>query len=284
MTKQTQVPEDQIIDLGRSVTLKNPLVYASGTFGLGDKLPDIYQHAGAFVSKTVTPEPRAGNPPPRIVETPSGIVNYVGLQNPGIDGYVEMLRGLSFPTVFLSSVYAVNIDDVTMMLEKLESVPGIEGYELNLSCPNVKTRSVLPSVDPKMVEDIVATAREATDKWICAKLPPYSCIEVASIAEDQGADAVCVSNTYPSIAFNPAGTKIMGGLSGPCIKPMTLYNVHQVSQRVSIPVVASGGVCNGRDVKEFLSVGATAVQLGSINFIEPQAVLRILEEWRQLDS
>jgi dihydroorotate dehydrogenase (NAD+) catalytic subunit len=273
-----------MIDLGRSLTVKNPLFMASGTFGLGDKLPDYYKVAGAFVAKTVTSELRAGNPPPRLVETPSGIINFVGLQNPGIDGYMKLISSLTFPTTFISSVHATSEDDVRLMIERIETIGDVAGYELNLSCPNVAHDSVLPSVDPKMVERIVKAARSMTDKWICAKLPPYTCIEVAPICEDHGADAVCVSNTFPAVAFNPQGKKIQGGLSGPAVKPMALYNVYQTAKKVKIPIIASGGARTGKCVQEFLDLGAKAVQIGSVNFVEPGAVSRILNEWEELQS
>lgn len=273
-----------MIDLGRSLTIKNPLLMASGTFGVGDKLPEYWEHAGAFVAKTVTPEMRPGNPPPRLVETPSGIINYVGLQNPGIDGYVELVSQLTFPTHFISSVYAVNESDVRQMIEKIEKIDGISGYELNLSCPNVAHAGVLPDIDHGMVARIVKLARSLTDKWICAKLPPYSCIEAGPVCEGEGADALCVSNTFPAIAFNPHGKKIQGGLSGPAVKPMALYNVFQTAKKVAIPVIASGGARSGKCVKEFLDLGATAVQIGSINFVEPGAIIRILNEWKELQA
>jgi dihydroorotate dehydrogenase (NAD+) catalytic subunit len=273
-----------MIDLGRSLTVKNPIFMASGTFGLGDKLPDYYKVAGAFVAKTVTPQARPGNPPPRLVETPSGIINYVGLQNPGIDGYIDLISSIEFPTSFISSVHAVNCDDVIMMIKRIEEIDRVAGYELNLSCPNVAHNSVLPSVDPSLVENIVKTARALTDKWICAKLPPYTCIEVASICQDHGADAVCVSNTFPAIAFTPHGHQLQGGLSGPAVKPMALYNVYQTAKKVTIPIIASGGARTGKCVQEFLSVGAKAVQIGSVNFVEPGAVSRILKEWKELES
>lgn len=265
------------VDLG-GLTLKNPLVMASGTFGLGDKLPEIYGRAGAFVCKTVTPKARAGNPPQRLVETPSGIVNFVGLQNPGIDELVDRLAALDFPTVFIASVHAVEVEDVAMMIGKLESVPAIAGYEVNLSCPNVAHKSVLPSLDLDQVAALVQAARQATSKWICAKLPPYSCIDAAPICEEAGAQALCISNTFPAIAYNPRGDRITGGLSGPAIKPMVLYNVFHCARKVTIPIIASGGVQRARDVKEYLDVGARAVQVGSVSFVFPDAVIRILEE------
>jgi len=271
------------IDLN-GLRIDNPLIVASGTFGHGDKHPELAAHAGAFVSKTVTLEPRRGNPPSRIVETPSGIVNYVGLQNPGIAAFATKLEGMSFPTTFIVSVNAVELESMVAMLDRLEGVSGIAGYELNLSCPNIKTRSVLPFVDIEVVAGLIRAARERTERWLCAKLPPYAGIQAGPVCEEAGANALCVSNTYPSVAYSPRGERIQGGLSGPAIKPMVLYNVHHTAKRVSIPVISSGGVCCGRDVEEMLQEGAKAVQIGSIQFIYPDAVERILGEWRGLKA
>ncbi len=270
-----------MIKLG-GLALINPLIVASGTFGLGDKYPERYRHAGAFICKTITPLPRAGNPPPRIVETPSGSVNYVGLENPGVDGFLNLIRRIRIPTVFIVSVYAESTADLARVLSKMETESRISGYELNLSCPNIRQRRVMPSVDPVFVRRMVKTARGLTRKWICAKLPPYTCIDAAQVCEDAGADAVTVSNTYPSIAFTPKGHRMQGGLAGPAVKPMALYYVYQTSLRVRIPIVASGGVTAGRDVEEFLGAGAKAVQVGSIQYVDPGALRRILQEWRAL--
>lgn len=271
------------VELGR-LSLRNPLMMASGTFGLGDRLPEIYRIAGAFVSKTVTPAPRAGNPPPRIVEVAAGLVNYVGLQNPGIDAFIAMIAELDIPTSLVVSVHATNVDDVELMLGKLEALEGVAGYELNLSCPNVKTQQLLPAIDDELVDTIVSRARAATERWLCAKLPPYSCIAAGPIAERAGADALCLCNTYPAMAFTPSGKRMSGGFAGPAIKPMTLYNVFHTAQRVDIPVIASGGIRTGKDVAEYLAVGAKAVQIGSASFVEPDAVRRILEEWEALSA
>lgn len=262
--------------------LKNPLMLASGTFGLGDKYPEHYGAAGALVAKTVTEKPRHGNPPPRLVETASGIINFVGLENQGIDRYVELVRDLKPATVFIASVFAEKPAELLRVMEKLEPLRAISGYELNLSCPNIKHRSVLPAVDGAWVKRMVKAARAATRRWLCCKLPPYSSIEMAEPVEQAGADAMCVCNTYPAIAFNPRGQRIQGGLSGPAIRPLTMYNVHHVASRVRIPVIASGGVRSGRDVADYLAVGAKAVQIGSINFVHPDAVKRILKEWQAL--
>src|SRR3989338_6393230 len=271
------------VRLGKLV-LKNPLISASGTFGLGDKHQSLYRHAGAFICKTITARPRPGHPPPRLVETPSGTVNFVGLENPGVDRFLESVRGVRFPTAFIASVYAERPAEMTALLEKMESSRKISGYELNLSCPNVRQRRVMPSVDLRFVRDMVRAARRSSRKWMCAKLPPYSCVEAAVVCEEHGADAVTVCNTYPAIAFTPGGLRLQGGLAGPAVKPMSLYNVFYTSDRVRIPVIASGGVRSGRDVQEFLSLGAKAVQVGSIQYVYPDAIRRILHEWRSLEK
>lgn len=272
------------VSLGPRLEITTPILVASGTYGVGDKWPEGYAEAGAFVAKTVTPEPRPGNAPPRIVETPSGIINRVGLQNPGIDGFIEKMRGKRFPAPFIASVHAVSAKEVAMMLERLFELDYIVGYELNLSCPNVAHSSVLPAVDFDLVTAILKQARSMTESWLCAKLPPYTCIEAAPACEAAGADALCVSNTYPAMAYNPRGERLQGGLSGPAVKPMTLYNVFQTAKRVAVPIIASGGICNGQDVAEMLDCGARAVQIGSINFVDPGAVSRITAEWRALSQ
>lgn len=269
------------VRLGK-LNIKNPLLVASGTFGLGNLLPEKYKHAGAFISKTITPKPRAGNPPPRIVETPSGIVNYVGLENPGVDAFLEMTKGISFPTVFIASLYAESPAELNALIGKMETERRIAGYELNLSCPNIRQRRVMPSLDSVFIRKMMRAARRSTKKWICAKLPPYSCIDVSPVCEDAGADALTLCNTYPAVAYSPSGVRIQGGLAGPAIKPMTLYNVFQTATRVRIPIIASGGICSGKDVVEFMDAGAAAVQVGSIQYVDPDAVRRILAEWQGL--
>jgi dihydroorotate dehydrogenase (NAD+) catalytic subunit len=271
------------VDLG-GLILDNPVMMASGTFGLGDRWPEHYAAAGAFVSKTVTRAPRVGNPPCRIVETPSGLVNSVGLQNPGIEAYVELVASLRPPTVFVSSVYAADPDDLCEMIERLEALDVVAGYELNFSCPNVKQRRVMPSLDEQLVDSLMRAARGCSDRWMCAKLPPYTCIDLGPLCEAGGANALCVSNTYPGIAFDPHGARLQGGLCGPAVKPMTAYNVHHTAARVEIPIIASGGVTTGSDVRDLLSVGARAVQLGSVNFVDPGAAARVLREWRALED
>lgn len=264
--------------------IKNPFIAASGTFGLGDRFPEYYGEAGAFVSKTVTLKSRSGNPPPRIVETPSGIVNSVGLENPGIDRFLDILKSLEFPTCFIASVNAVEGKEVRTLIEKLESEPRLSGYELNLSCPNIARKEVLPAVDLRRVGRIVAAVRTITKRWVCAKLPPYSCITAGPVCEENGCNALCVSNTYPSIAYTPNGKRVRGGLSGPAIKPMVLYNVSMTASRTNIPVIASGGVMTGRDAWEMMNEGATAVQIGTAQFVYPDAIVRIMKEWKEFEK
>jgi len=259
------------VDLN-GLTLDNPLIMASGTFGLGDKHRDIYSHAGAFISKTTTYEPREGNPPVRIVETPSGIVNRVGLENPGFQEFYQFLQQIEFPTTFIVSVDARDPERLEQMIAHIDRDDRIAGFEINLSCPNIEQNQVMPSFDEAILRDLLRSARSTTDRWICAKVPPYSSIEMGPICEEYEMDALCVSNTYPSVAFGPEDEPIQGGLSGPAVKPMTQYNVVHTEKRVSIPVIASGGINTVDDVFEYFRLGAEAVQLGSVNFVRPNAV------------
>ncbi|MEW5692883.1 MAG: HisA/HisF-related TIM barrel protein [Candidatus Hydrogenedentota bacterium] len=264
-----------MINLGK-LKLKNPLVIASGTFGLGDEYKEYYSLAGMFVSKTITLKPRKGNPAPRIIETASGIVNSVGLENPGVVKFLEIIAKTEFPTIFLVSLYAEDCKEMRTLINYLKNSKKISGYELNISCPNIKHKNILPFVNKNYIKKILKTLRENTDSFISVKLPPYLCLEYVSICEDYGADAVSITNTYPAmVSINEK--IIRGGLSGPCIKPLGLYNVYNVVLKTRLPVIASGGVTKAEDVIEYLRAGAKAVQIGSINFIYPDAVKRILK-------
>ena len=262
---------------------RNPVLSASGTYGHGLEMRHMSDPArlGGLVSKSVSLRPRAGNPAPRIRETEAGFLNSIGLENRGVEHYLEHVLpevAGADTNVVTNIVGEDSAEEYAELARILDEQPAVAALEVNLSCPNVAHKSVLPSLDHERVAALVSAARAATSKWICAKLPPYSCIDAAPICEEAGAQALCISNTFPAIAYTPGGDRITGGLSGPAIKPMVLYNVFHCARRVSIPIVASGGVQRARDVREFLDVGARAVQVGSVSFVFPDAVIRILDE------
>lgn len=268
------------VDLGR-IVLKNPLIIASGTGSFGknsDNFAIDYSEAGAFITKTITLLPREGNPPPRILEVSSGILNYVGLENPGLEGFIDILNNIEISTTYLVSIAAKNDDELLKIITALEKYNIIQGYELNLSCPNVQHSTVMPYLDENYVKNIVKSMRKLTNKFFSVKLPPYTGIKYSTISEEEGADALTVSNTYPGISFYIDDKFVSGGISGPAIKPMMLYNVYQITKIVNIPVIASGGLQNASDVNQALKIGASAVQLGSINMIYPNAVSKIINE------
>ncbi|HOK41152.1 MAG TPA: nitronate monooxygenase [bacterium] len=265
----------------RNTKFKNPIFIASGTGGFGDSSLEIdYSLAGAFITKTITYYPRAGNPPPRILEVIGGLLNFVGLENPGFFKFIEILKSgkIKVNTNYIVSISAANKKELKEMIEGLEQFDFICGYEINLSCPNVKHKTIMPFLNKNYIKEIVKNARKLTKKFFSMKLPPYTGIEYAPLCEEYGADAVTLNNTYPGVVYYEDKKFISGGISGPVIKPMMLYNIFQTAKLIKIPIIASGGIQNYKDVEEALNTGAKAVQIGSINFIYPDAIKRILNK------
>jgi dihydroorotate dehydrogenase (NAD+) catalytic subunit len=276
----------QAVRIGR-VTFQNPILLASGTFGFGREFPDVVRRLGGIVSKGITRRPRAGNPPPRIWEVPHGIINSVGLENPGVDEFVRtVLPVMRFrPAQVLVNVAGDTAEEYAEIIRRIDSGL-VAGFELNVSCPNVRAGGVAFGRDPKLVARIVKAARRATPRLLVTKLTAnfIDPMLTARAAEDAGSDAVSLINTVMAQAFDAQGQPALGGgtggLSGPAIKPFALYCIQRVVQAVRIPVIGGGGITSGRDVREFLSAGARLIQIGSINLVDPYAGIRILEEFR----
>ena len=270
------------------VRLKNPLIAASGTYGFGEEYGAFYDVGilGGISSKGLTPLPREGNPPARVAEAPSGMMNAVGLQNPGIDHFVEHIlpRMKKLGTVVIANVAGSSVEDYALMTEKLAGTD-VDMIEMNISCPNVKEGGVAFGVLPEMVEKVTAAAKKNCKQPLIVKLTPnVSCIaDNARAAEAGGADAISLINTLTGMAIDPVTRRFIiknrtGGLSGPAVKPVALRMVNEASRAVKIPVVGMGGIMTGRDVVEFMLAGATAVMVGSANIFDPMAMPRILGE------
>lgn len=270
------------------LTLKNPILVASGTFGYAKEMTAFVDFAqlGGIIPKTVTPQPRPGNPPPRTVETASGMLNSIGLDNDGFDQFVaEKLPYLtSLGTSIIVNIAAKTNDDFRRMAARLNEVSGVAAIELNISCPNV-SGGVDFGTDPSLAAEVVAAVRESCGIPVIAKLTPNvtSVVPIAKAVADAGADAVSLINTFQGMAVDwkrrrPVLGNVLGGLSGPAIKPLALRIVWQVSQQVKIPIIGIGGIQSIDDVMEFFLVGATAVQIGTANFYNPGLANQIIRE------
>ena len=270
------------------VNFKNPVIAASGTFAFGEEYAAFLDVSalGGIAMKALTPEIRPGNPPIRIAETPSGILNSVGLQNPGVDAFISGIlpRIRRFDTVKIANVAGRTEEDYYTVIEKLNDT-GIDMFELNVSCPNVKQGGVTFGTDPDSMAAIVAGAKARAKKPLIVKLTPNvtNIALMAKTAEDAGADAVSLVNTFTAMAINaktrrPVLANVTGGLSGPAIKPIALRMVHEVYRAVSIPIIGMGGIMTGEDAAEFLLAGASALMVGTATVAEPDAMIRILGE------
>jgi dihydroorotate dehydrogenase (NAD+) catalytic subunit len=264
-----------------ALRLTNPILTASGTFGYGLEfahLLDLNQ-LGGLVTKGISLEPMEGAPAPRLCETPSGMLNAVGLQNVGVQAFIaeKLPRLRKYSTPVIVNVFGYCLDDYLEVLQRLEDAEGIAAYELNISCPNVKKGGIEFGSNPALVEEIVGRARKAIRKrplWV--KLMPLvtDIGLIGRAAESAGADALTVANTYPAMAVDPRTAKsklgnLTGGLSGPAIKPITLRLVWEARKAVKIPILGLGGIETVEDVLEYLAVGATAVQVGTASFTDP---------------
>ncbi len=317
------------------IKLKNPVLVASGTFGHAKEFENFFdlKKLGGIVTKTITIKPRLGNPPPRIVETPSGMLNAIGLQNPGVEKFIEeklpFLRKTDVPIIV--SVMAYGVDEFVELVQILEKEDGIDWFEMNLSCPNVsygthgfsagnvvagpaaaraqkphdanmrflgahasrhpqssdeKITTYAPKMfahDAGMIKDVVSAVRKVTSRTVIAKLgPDVSNIgEMAMAAEKAGADAIALTNTFMAMKIDihtrkPVLANKTGGLSGPCIRPIAVRLVWEAARQITIPVVGIGGIMSGEDAIEFMMAGASAVQVGTANFINPRASMDVL--------
>ncbi len=277
---------DLTIDLGRGLRLRSPVLVASGTFGYGFDAARVDRTAfGAIVTKGTTLRPREGNVPNRIAETPSGMLNAIGLQNPGVDHVARVYAPLwvSWNVPVIVNVAGDAIDEYVAVAQRLEGVPGIAGLELNISCPNV-ANGLQFGVDPGEAAKLTSAVRAVTRLPLIVKLTPNvtDIVAIARAVEDAGADAVSAINTYVGMAIDvrrrrPVLSRGSGGLSGPAIKPLALHAVWQVAQGVRIPVIGVGGITGPGDALEFMLAGAVAVQLGTVNYIRPQAAHEVHE-------
>lgn len=273
--------------LGR-LQLKNPILVASGTFGYAREMAGAVDFAklGGIIPKTVTKAPRIGNKPPRTVETPSGMLNAIGLDNDGIDHFIEhhlpYLRTL--PTAIIANIAGKTAEEFVEMAAKIGRQSGLAGLELNLSCPNVSGGTDF-ATNPAVTKRIVADVRAVCPLPIIAKLTPNvtSIVPIAQAAADGGADAVSLVNTFVGMAIDwrkrkPILGNVTGGLSGPAIKPLALRLVWQVARNVKVPILGVGGIRSLDDVMEFLVAGASAVQIGTANFFDPTVSTRLVDE------
>jgi len=279
---------DLSVDLG-FLKLRNPVLTASGTFGYGLEFAPYLDlnRLGGLVVKGLYYGHREGNPPPRLVETASGLINAIGLQGVGVEHFAaDILPELrKFDTAIFVNVCGADNDEYLRVIDFLEGQDGIAGYELNISCPNVKQNGACPALFPEATRSIVAAAKARSRRPLLAKLSPNvtNIVEIARAAEDGGADALSLINTILAMAIDlearrPKLGNLFGGLSGPAIKPVALRMTYQVARAVRIPVIGMGGIMNGRDALEFMVAGAGAVQVGTANFVEPGAAVRIVEE------
>ena len=285
---------DLSVDIA-GMKLRNPIMTASGTFGYGEEFAPYMdlQTIGAIVTKGLSLKPRAGNPTPRIVETPAGMLNAIGLQNVGIDAFIEkkvpFLRTVDTPCI--ANFFGGTVDEYVEVARRLDAVPEVAALEMNISCPNVKEGGIVFSSDPDCAAGVVAACRKATGKPLIVKLSPNvtDVVTMAKACVDAGADALSLINTLVGMAIDikkrrPVLANITGGLSGPAIKPIALRMVWQVAQAVDVPLIGIGGIMSATDVVEFLLAGATAVQVGTASFVTPgisQQIAHDLQQWMQ---
>jgi len=277
---------DLSVDLGRGLRLRSPVLVGSGTFGYGFDAPQVDRAVlGAIVTKGTTLRPREGNAPNRIAETPSGMLNAIGLQNPGVEHVARVYAPIwgSWNMPVIVNVAGDSIDEYVAVARRLDGVAGIAGLELNISCPNV-ANGLQFGVDPDLAAELTSAVRAVTRLPLIVKLTPNvtDIVAVARAVEDAGADAVSAINTHVGMAIDvrrrrPVLSRGSGGLSGPAIKPLGLYAVWQVAAAVRLPVIGIGGITTAVDALEFLLAGAAAVQLGTVNYVRPQAAREVHE-------
>jgi dihydroorotate dehydrogenase (NAD+) catalytic subunit len=292
VTGETGISPNTSVDLApgnkRGLKLSNPVMTASGTFGYGIEFEELFdiQRLGAIVCKGTTLSPREGNAQPRIAETPSGMLNSIGLQNIGVEVLIadKAPAWATWRVPVIVNIAGNTVEEYVELAEKLDGVPGVSGLEVNISCPNVKEGGAEFGIHPESAARVTEAVRKATTLPLLVKLTPNTgeIVEIAQAVSHAGADAVTLINTIKGIAIDvkrrrPVLGNITGGLSGPAIKPVALNMVYQVSGKVSIPVVGCGGISSARDAIEFIMAGATAVEVGAANFAQPLAALHVLE-------
>lgn len=270
------------------IKMQNPVMVASGTFGYGTEYASLFDVSklGALVTKGLTLKPCRGNPPPRICETPAGLLNAIGLENPGIDVFIGEILPImkSFNVPIIANIAGFTKEEFVILAERLTDT-GIAGLELNISCPNVKEGGIAFGSSPELAADVVKAVVDATDLPVIVKLTPNvtSIVELAKAVVEAGAHALSLINTLLGMAIDiktkrPVLGNVTGGLSGPAIRPVAIRAVWQVAQSVNVPVIGMGGICTGKDALEFILAGASAVAVGSANFHDPLSPLKIVEE------
>jgi dihydroorotate dehydrogenase (NAD+) catalytic subunit len=275
---------DLAVDAG-GLRLRGPVIAASGTFGYGTEVPLLERRAlGALVSKGIFLRPRAGNPPPRIVETPAGMLNAIGLQGPGVDAlvrdYCPLWASWDFPV--LVNINGESADEYGELTARLDGVPGVAGFEINVSCPNVEQGGMYFGNDPRAAAEVTAAVRRRTKLPVWVKLTPMvsDIAVIARACETAGADALSAINTLVGMSIDlhtrkPRLAFRTGGLSGPAIRPLAVHLAHQAARAVRIPVIGVGGIVTAEDALEFLVAGCAAVQVGTATFADPHAIARV---------
>ena len=270
------------------ITLRNPVLTCSGTYGFGEEYAAYcpVEALGGITLKGLTPEPRLGNAVPRLAETPAGLLNAVGLENPGLEefliSYLPKVRKL--PTAVIANISGFSLEDYVLMARALQKDSGLVALEVNISCPNVKHGGMHFGTDPKSAEEVISAVKSATDLPIIAKLSPNvtDIVGMARAVQRGGADALSLINTLLGMRIDidqqrPVLANTFGGLSGPAIRPVAVRMVWQVSQAIDLPIIGMGGITTWQDAVEFLLAGATAVSIGTGNFVNPQAPLEIIQ-------
>lgn len=279
---------DLSVEIGR-LKLKNPVMAAAGTFGYGEEFHEsIYDisRLGAVVTKGISLKPRKGNPMPRVIETPSGMLNAIGLANVGVDEFLQEKLPflLKAKATVVVNMFGESVEEYADVARSLDGAKGVAALELNISCPNVSAGGVQFGTDPKLAGKVTGLARKAFSRTLLVKLSPQvsDLPEMARALVDAGADAICLINTIPAMAIDaqsrrPILANVTGGLSGPAIKPVALKAVYEVAQAVRVPIVGVGGIMNAADAVEFILAGASAIQIGCANFVKPAAAMEIID-------
>jgi len=282
---------DLSVTIGK-IKLRNPVIVSSGTFGFGEEFEDFFDlnHLGAIISKGISLKPMKGNPPPRIFETEGGIINSIGLQNPGFQEFIKnkLPYYKDLKTHLIINFFGNTQKEYIELARRFDRIPGISGLEMNISCPNIKRGGIVFGTNPHMAYRLVQAVRKATTLTLIVKLSPNvtDIALMAKSAEDGGADAVSLVNTFRAMAVNiytqkPELGNVIGGLSGPAIKPIALRMVWEVSQAVHIPIIGMGGIMNAEDAIEFILVGASAIQIGTANLIDPKTGIKVIHGIRK---
>lgn len=282
----SQRPNTSVIIAG--IKLKNPVMVASGTFGYGEEYSPYIDlnRLGAIVTKGLSLKPKLGNPTPRIIETPSGMLNAIGLQNVGIDAFIKdklpFVRQYDVPVI--ANFFGNTLEEYGEAAKKLSDCDGVHALEVNISCPNVKEGGIVFGTDPKAAAGVISLVRKSTKLPVIAKLSPNvtDITVMARAVEDAGADAVSMINTLTGMAIDvktrkPRLANITGGLSGPAIRPVAVRMVWQVANAIKLPIIGIGGIMTAEDALEFIIAGATAVQVGTANFVNPTATMDIID-------